>query len=282
MQYKLSMRSILLITILLLSIGLCVAQKQAPLQYDRVILKNHSQVKGKIIEVNDRKVLLEVDNAPLTIHKSKIASVYFQGKIISFLPPNIRIKNGVKTTGLDNRGYRLVPEKETSKRGFYNVTYTTFQFRGSGDLGYNEFGFGVSNTIGYQIDQYTGLGIGIGYHSNTTGIFAGNIVPVYVEYRGYLSDNKVSTYYSFAYGMSFGTRLENSLETSFSTKPGTYIYPAIGFKSGSDKSSIMVDIGLRFSEVTYSYVVRGFGIGTSNIEETIYNKGLVLRIGVML
>jgi len=263
-----------------LSIGLSFGQELTLPEVDRVIFKNHSQLEGKIIEVSKRWVVIKVGNIPFTIHKTKVASICYQGEVISFISlDKERIKKGVRE--MENiPEYRLVPIKDTAKRGFYNVTYASFHFRSGGDFGNNEFGFGVENVFGFQFNQYTGLGLGIGYHDNSGNIGRGKIIPIYAEYRGYFSDKKVSPYYSIASGLSFGTEVkEDTWQPYTSTKPGPYFYPAIGFKSGSDESSIMVDVGFRFSQVTYLYEESGQNF---NIEETTLNKGFILRIGVML
>ena len=275
------MKYLLLFMLLLLSIGLSFAQQPKLPELDRLILKNHSQIEGRIIEVNNRKVIIEVSKEHLTINKTEIASIYFQGDVISLI--NLEKRGGrkrVRHAEIEGKtGYNIVSEKETAKRGFYNVTYSSFQFRSDGDFGNNEFSFGVSNTFGYQFSQYTGLGLGVGYYDNSESLGRGKIVPVYAEYRGCFSDKKVSPYYSIAYGLSFGTT--NSESSHNSTSSGEYFYPAIGFKSGSDESSFIVDIGVRFYKVTYFSEIRGFG-GVNEIEETTLNRNFTLRIGVML
>ncbi len=278
------MKYILLSIILLLSIGQGFAQEQTLPEKDKVILRNHSQVDGQIIEVSKKWVVIKVGNVPFTFNKNKIASIYYDGEVISFVPlykEKIKDRAGeVDKVGgvVEIPGYRMVAIKETAKRGFYNVTYSTFHFRSGGEFENNEFGFGISNTTGYQFNRYTGLGLGIGYHDNPGFFRRGNIVPVFAEYRGYFSDKKVSPYYSLAYGLSFGTKNEESQYNS--TKPGSYFYPAIGFKSGSVESSIMIDVGLRFSQVTYVFDQDISTTGTS-AEETIFNRGFILRVGVL-
>jgi hypothetical protein len=273
------MKYILLSIILLFSIKHSFAQESKPSEQDKVILKNHSQLEGQLIEVNKNWVVIKVGNIPFTINKKKIAGIYSQGEVLSLLPPpSQRIKNRNKAadTSLAIEGYRLVPIKETAKRGFYNAAYGTFRFRDGGDLWNNDFSFGVSNTFGYQLNQFTGLGLGLGYFNNTGFFGRGNIIPIFAEYRGYLSDNKVSTYFSLATGISFGTK--DQFADYSSTKPGSYFYPAIGFKSGSAQSSFMVDIGVRLSKVTYIFENRGF----VNQSETILNRGFILRLGILL
>ena len=71
--------------LLLLSIGLSFAQQPKLPELDRLILKNHSQIEGRIIEVNNRKVIIEVSKEHLTINKTEIASIYFQGDVISLI-----------------------------------------------------------------------------------------------------------------------------------------------------------------------------------------------------
>ena len=272
------MRYILLSITLLLSIGISFAQEQKSLEKDRVIYRNYSQLEGEIIEVSKRWVVIKVGAVPFSVRKEKIASIYYQGEVISFLDGG-KEKTGknIKKSDLpDVQGYRLVPIKNPVIRGFYNVAYATLHLPSIGDFGNNDLGFGISNTVGYQFNRYTGVGLGLGYH-DTDFFNRGSIVPVYAEYRGYLSDKKVSAYYSLAYGLSFGTKNEDSNYSS--TKPGSYFYPALGFKSGSNEASFMIDIGVRFSEVTYIF---DQGIRTTTGEETIFSRGLILRIGVML
>ena len=268
----------LLCLILLLSIDLSFSQEQTPPDQDRVIFKNHSQLDGEIIEVSKKWVVIKSGNAPFTINKNKIAAIYYQGGVISFLDINNvkSIKDGREGELEDIIGYSLIPIKEPAKRGFYNITYGANYFADS-SFGFESIiangGSGVENISGFQLSQYSGFGLGIGYHSSGNSR-DGALVPIFVEYRGYFNNWKVSPYYAIAFGGAFGSKKENTNYDS--SKPGTYFYPSIGFKSGSNVAAFMVDLGVRFASIT---TYTDFNFETREEKESY--KGVVLRIGIM-
>ena len=261
------MRYITLILFSLFVATISFCQDDDTPRRDLVVLTNHSQLEGEIIEVSKRWVVIKVGNVPFTIHKTKVASIYHQGEIISFLPldKTIAKKRVNRMEGVPE--YRLVPQKNPEKRGFYNVTYANF---GISEVG----GVGIENISGYQWNQYSGVGLGVAYQQlgyyNDSRVF-----PIYTEYRGYFGKRKVCGYYNLAYGINIPLRDAQSAFSS--SKPGSYFQPAMGFKFGSDKAAFLLDLALRVTHVNVDY--SGTVFRSSNNE--IY-RSVVLRLGIML
>jgi len=204
---------------------------------------------------------------PLLLKKTAVASITYQGEVISFFSPS---KEGTKkrVSGMEDiPEYRLVPNKETEKRGFYNITYA--------DIGVVDDGsVGVENISGYQWNQYSGVGLGLGFQRLEFNNDS-RVIPIYTEYRGYFGKGKVCGYYNFAYGINIPLR---DSQSNFSrSRPGSYFQPAMGFKFGSDKTAFMLDLALRVAQVNLDYDSSSFRTRRNDIYRSI-----VLRIGIML
>ncbi len=273
------MKYLLLALTLILSITFGFAQNESAPEQDMVIMMNHSKLEGTILEVSKRWVVIKVGSVPFSIAKNRIRSISYNGKVVSMM--SLERKNKEEKVE-SSAGFYLEPMLVTEKFGVYNITSGAiffqdkmrfFGFETSGFIGGN--GFGVDNVTGYQFNQYTGLGLGIGYQSVSFDDEL-KVVPIYAEYRGYLRTTKISPYYSLGIGAVFATKNEDS--DFVSSKAGSYFYPAFGFKSGSDEGAITVDLGLRIAGINLSYETNRSGL----IEERESLNSVVLRIGIML
>ena len=272
------MKYLLLALTLICSLTFGFSQDETVSDQDVVILVNHTKIEGDILEVNKRWVVIKVGSVPFSFAKNRIRSIIYDGQVISMMT----LKDKNKENQEAAEGFYLVPVVDTEKRGFYNITsggilfrdrISFFSFESSGLRGSN--GYGIYNVSGHQFSQHSGIGIGLGFQ--TQGVDDElKIFSINAEYRGYLSKNKISAFYSLGYGAVFAVKNEDSgFESS---KPGSYFYPAFGFKSGSNEGAITVDLGLRVASVTLNYENNR---GIMNEEKESLN-GVVLRIGVML
>lgn len=272
------MRYILLaITFCFLSVFVS-AQKNDKNIRDAIIFTNGSKMEGKLMNISKHYVYLKVGAVPFTFHKSKIAFIVSQGVEI---PVQIMSTKSDAPANVSDSEYEYIAKRkrEYLKNGFYNITYGKLLFSNYnqnnyfyGSYTHNAQVVAIENVSGFQLSQYVGLGIGVGYmrlgYNSAT-------IPVYTEFRGYFSDQKHSAYYNLGIGLNFG--LKSPFSEDLTSKPGSYLQPAIGYKFGSDSCAFMVDLGLQFANVTYI-----------NDTESYYSKEIhtsqriFLRLGIML
>lgn len=254
------------------------AQVENKLKQDMIVLKNQTRIEGEILEVNKKWVVIKKGSVPFSFHRKKINAIYMDGEVISLMS----YSNNALIQG--NNDPEFLDKSKFEKRGFYNITYGAIHFQ---EKDFNNIffenidivggtGFGIENITGFQVSQFTGLGLGIGYHS-TGWRDEVKTAPIYAEYRGYFSMKKVSAFYSLSYGALFAVKNENS--RFISSRPGTYFYPAIGFKSGTGDSAFTVDLGVRFGKV---FLTEEDNSRAGMSENELSFRGVGLRIGVML
>ncbi len=262
------MRQLLLILILFSWMTSAFGQKGNVLTTDLIVLKDNSRLYGKIVDADNKTYTISIGGEPVRLSNKIVEYIYHVGD--EFFEGDYE-EDVAQDTLLINQGtlFELVPIVNYEKRGWYNIGYGSINFPGA----FNEGGVGVENVTGYQFNRYTGLGLGLGFQR--LDYRTGKIFPVYVQYRGYLFNKKVSPYYNLDIGFSLPLKDRRSNFTSSS--PGTYFYPSVGYKCGSDKSAFMIDIGWRVANVTYINNNEFF-----SSEEKYFFNNVVLRLGVML
>ncbi len=280
------MKSLTLFLLLICSIFQCFAQDNHVLNEELIVLKNGNHISGELVDTRKNFITIYQNDKRVVIRKKRIESIFFKGDTVKFarvgsakLESNratILGENIEEGLTINDAKYKLVSESSSliDKRGWYNMTYAAVafpSFTNGGDY-YPSF----ENVTGYQFSQYAGVGLGVGFLPNRFRI--SKIIPVYGEYRGYINQGKVSFYYNVAVGFTYGVK-DRSLDfTSF--KPRQYFHPSIGYKIGSAKSSFMIDIGLRNTNILYRFEDRPVFMGS--IDELHSQRELVVRIGIML
>jgi len=261
------MRYLLLLFTLLCSFDFVIAQQSDTLAKDLIILNNNIKLKGKIIELNKKQIVFLSNGSKFVLKRKNVEHIYFSGDEVTLIGQNDGLNASPDTTP----GFELIPVKQFEKKGFYNITYGNLNFPNE-NFGI-EGGLGIENVSGYQFNKFTGVGIGLGSHK--IDYRNGHIAPVYAQYRGYVTKKRVSPYYNLDVGFAFPIKSNNA---SFnSSKPGSYLYPAIGYKIGSDESAFMIDVGIRYANYSLLYENE-----SSTIEDSFFNRLTVLRLGIML
>ncbi len=283
------MKSLILFLVLTCSIFQSYAQGDRILNEDLVILKNGKHITGEITNTRDNFIIIYHKSNRIVLSKSRIENIFFKGDEIHFNGSySAKFEDGKiillgenpeEALTINDTKYKLVPASYThsAKRSWYNITYGSIIFPNNENL--NRYNLSLENVTGYQLSQYTGIGLGVGFIASGSfgGIF-GNVIPVYAEYRGYFNNSKVSVYYNLAMGFTFAVRDEFSSFTS--SKPKHYFHPSIGYKIGSRRAAFMVDLGLRYTNIQYRFDDRTVFQGP--LFEEYARRELVLRFGIML
>ena len=259
------MRYLLLLIFPCFCFNLAFTQESDASKKDMIILKSGVRLNGDIVEMSDKAVYIDLGFNIVKVSKKNMLKMEYNGDVSYY-----DFIENFKISDKDTVQFELVPIKKSDKEGWYNISYGEIHFPNDNDEG----GAGVVNITGFQWNQYTGLGLGVGYQSS--GRYRdGNLIPVFLEYRGYLSKAKVSAYFNLAMGVS--NAFKNSDSNYTSSKPGSYFHPSFGYKIGSNEAAMMIDLGLHYSNVTYVYDNE-----FSYSEEQHFRRRIVLRIGVML
>lgn len=228
---------------------------------DMIYLKNGSIFIGELTAYDKNEITFVMPNGLLvTFNKREVKKIIIAGQ-------DYEQEEKV-------RKQKPVVIKEYPKRGIYNITY------GSLNSGSNAFnggligGVGLDNITGKQFNKYVGLGLGIGYHSMNPGRGENNL-PLFVDFRGYLKERKVSPYYNLSAGYAFAFKNE---EKRINDAQGGFVFhPAFGFKIGSAENSFMIDFGIKWTRSTFH-----FDFWNEVREHKMTYERLVLRIGLML
>ena len=228
---------------------------------DMIYLKNGSIFFGELVAYGKHEVSFKMpDNLTATFKKSEIKQIVMAGQTY-----NDSIQGEPQQT------YEM---KEYPKRGMYNITYGSFNTSSSAFNRGIISGLGIDNITGKQFNKYVGLGLGIGFHSMYPGVGENNM-PVFLDFRGYLREKKVSPYYNLSAGYAFAFKNE---EKGINDVKGGYVFhPALGFKIGSNENSFMVDVGIKWTRNTFYY-----NFWNEIREHKMTYERLVVRIGLML
>ena len=226
-------------------------------EQDMVYMKDGSVFVGKLKAYEDEIVKFQTGDVLATISKKKIKKIVFKGQSLTKL---------AEAKKVDDTNY--------ARRGFYNISYASLNSGSDAFIGEVVTGVGIGNITGKQINQYLGLGLGVAYNSMYVG--AGeNLVPIFIDVRGYFREKKVSPFYNLGIGYNFV--FENEEKQITDAKGGIMIRPAVGFKIGSAENSFIIDLGYNFSKAEFT---RDFGWETR--VNTMTYRRFELRIGLLL
>lgn len=190
---------------------------------DVVYLKNGSIVRGRILEYKvNETIKIEILGGSILVYPA--AEVVEIKKEDSKAP----IVNNEPT----RRELREQQPLHNPEKGWYHYSV------GKTGIGMNAFSNGVMaiglyHSSGYQFNRLAALGLGLGIERN--GAF--NMMPVYVDFRGYMMKTSASMFYSL--GLGYNAVLPSNggwaMGTIEKSSGGYYIYPAIGVRFASRK-----------------------------------------------
>jgi len=200
-----------------------IAQKSDFQHLDFVYLKKGKVVKGVIIDRNqngDLKLKME-DDSIISFESNQIKKV-IQSEKISLLPSK---------------------RKKSSKNDFSrSKMYYRFALMASE-------GFGVEQVVGYQFNNFSALGVGVGFEDFLQYSGKDNIMSMFLELRGATKASKIAPTYSMLAGYGFAYERAKS---NIQDKGGFMINPNIGIEfRRASKLKITFDIGMRIQAKTY-------------------------------
>jgi hypothetical protein len=198
---------------------------------DKVYLKNGSVFVCKIIYYQPNDTL-----------KVEIAS----GQIAQFLPTQIR--KIVMADIVKAKNYKVEKPYNFKERGLYDAL--SFALNVGRNSGGARQGVGIQNVMGYQFNRLVGSGIGVGYDTYYLLYGESNVLSVFGEYRGYMSHQNTSKYWTFAAGYGQPLSIKNDYLTNL--KGSFMVQPTIGFRFGAaHHCNFFADLGFHIQQVRY-------------------------------
>ena len=251
-----TIRRAVLILVLVLPLGL-----KGQSDIDVIHLKNGSKFEGKILEYQQ--------GSALRLQLRSGGELEFREEEIS------RIEQGLEPEE-ENRKEMSSGEKTYAfkERGVFNATYFS-TLSGSSEEGFL-LGLGLHNITGYQFHRLFGLGLGLGV--DTYSFDNGEtLYPVFVESRGYLSQNRVAHYYAAAGGYGFAFR--NNDELINKAQGGLFFRAALGLRLGADKdTNVLIDGGYQYQDAFFE---RRTAFQNEIEEKRLTFHRIVIRIGLI-
>ncbi len=203
---------------------------------DVIYLKDSSIIKGQIIETTPERVKIELLGGSVL--------VYSMSQIVVIKKETLN-SNPINPAYIEKKYHR----RDT---GVYHHIQTKLNI-GSRNFGLSA-GLGISYTCGYFLNKYVGLGLTAGVER----IAGYRFIPVVLDFRGYLSDNKTRFYYNLGLGYGFA-RSDYSRNIYFSpedildAKGGFYANPAIGVQFASyNKHHFSLDLGYSINQAQFT------------------------------
>jgi hypothetical protein len=241
---------------------------------DEVYLKNGSILKGEILKYNQGENLtLKIgDEQIIVIQEANIKEI-IQGEV------DIREEGEETTINFPEiEPIEKVPF-EYKMEGWYNTTYISFYAGNDGNTddgnGNFKLGSGLHNVVGKQLNQFVGLGLGLGLDNYSRR--GETIVPLFAELRGYPITGAKQLYYSFSLGYGFAFKRESF--GIVDANGGYMIQPAVGLRLGTpDGTNVNIDLGYRIQKAFFREQLVNGDVDERNI---IFNR-LALRVGLTL
>ena len=226
-------------------------------KHDMIYMKDGSVFIGKLTAYEIKTIKFKMGDVLATISRNEISRIVMKGQTF---------ETNTKSTLPDNTDYL--------RFGMYNITYGSFNTGADAFQGSVVSGIGITNITGKQFSKHLGLGLGISYNAMYVG--AGeNLMPIFIDARGYLKEKKVSPYYNIGFGYNF--TFKNEEKQIIDTKGGIMFRPAIGFKIGTAEHSFLIDLGINFSQAKFT---RDYNWETR--ENKMTYRRLELRVGLLL
>lgn len=231
------------------------AKKTSKWYYETTVeLHNGSILKGKLLSMDEETVKIEL----------------LGGSI--FVYPRNEVK-AINTT--ESKIYPTTRDYKYNREGLYYSVLGNINIAGSTDfVNGGDGGVGISGLAGYQYNNYLAAGLGLSFNqmSVNNGV---QTIPLFLDFRGNVSENPTTLFYSLGIGYSFVTA--NTEFDIIEAKGGLFLHPALGIRFDRfSGSSFLLDIGYQFQNVEITSQ-RWNGI---NIDDIQYRR-LTLRLGWM-
>lgn len=241
---------------------------QAQKMQDVVYLHDGSILKGQVLAFQpEGKIRVEILGGSVLVYP---ASAVKELK-----------KEPVPTNLLTNESPKATEGIPLKTKGLYSVSQAHANF--GKDYNYQiQVGTGISQTVGYQFNQWIGLGLGTGFSSIGNKSF----VPIFSEARGYFSKDVSGFFYSLAAGYAYAFKhgIDQFSFSNNNTKAegGLWVYPAIGYRfKSSKKMNACLDLGYCIQKASYEYNAPDWtGNPTVYTEDNTW-KRLTLRFGIL-
>ncbi len=223
--------SILVLYAFLLSATMAIAQENTIPDSKKAIveLKNGSKVEGEILDWKiGESITLRFDWGG----ESRI--------------DQYRIK---KITQL-SAGNRLKAAYLFKDKGYYYSLRLNVIAGNDGSRANGVMGMGVSASAGYRFNHLFSLGGGVAY-DRFIWDSGENLVPIFVEATGYLSQQNRSLFYNVQSGYAFAFEDDQYLLSD--AKGGFMIYPNIGLRWGTEDVKYILSVGYKFQHAEFTY-----------------------------
>jgi hypothetical protein len=138
-------------------------------------------------------------------------------------------------------------------------------------------GLGVQHSSGKKINQYLGVGMGIGLEKFDP-YWDVPTVPVFAEIRGYLLPNRIAPFYAFGVGYGFSKKASTNgfSDGVESWKGGWMAQGNIGYRIGNH---FTIQFGIRLQRKKHSW--NNFWAQSTGIDQIRYRR-LDVGIGLLL
>jgi len=243
--------------LLLLACGQAFAQNQP---VDVVTLKDGQRLTGKVKQYEPGKTLVFVkeDGTTVELADSEIT----------------KIQQGVAPIAeSDNSASRAAPIPEARTLGFYGTSMLSFA-GGDSDEGLS-LGAGFSQSFGYHLKPYLGIGVGFGIDNYSR---RGEVVyPIFAEVRSFLPSKKgTGNFYAFAAG-GYAFAFEREQLDITTANGGLMGQFAFGYRAATVEGlDIFVDLGPKFQAAHFERTLYN---GDLEVRDVDY-KRLVIRVGI--
>lgn len=241
---------------------------QAQKMQDVVYLHDGSILKGQVLEFQpEGKIRVEILGGSVLVYPASAVKELKKEPV----PNNLLAPESPKATvgiPLKTKGIYLMSQIHANVGKDYN-----YQIQG---------GTGFTHIVGYQFNQWFGLGLGAGFSSIGNKTFA----PIFSEARGHFSKDASGFFYSLAAGYAYAFK-HSTDQFGFSNnntkaKGGMWVYPAFGYRfKSSKKMNACLDLGYCIQKASYDYNSPDWA-GNPNIytEDNTW-KRLTLRFGIL-
>ncbi len=261
------MKTIIHIIILLTICQSLVAQKKDPAI---IVMKSGSIIEGKIVEWNDNEKITIISPGirdSIVINQDEIQKIFPSGGIEEDM-----ISAKAQTFNL-LAGRAAYDFKHT---GFYATAKAQFISGNDGERANGVNGFGISISAGHRFSRLFAVGGGVGYDQ-----FIWNsgeeMIPVFAEVSGYFTPTQTSLFYNIQGGYSYA--LSDDRYLILDADGGFMFYPSIGIRFGTAKNKLLLDVGYKFQNATYTY--RNQWNSTITSEQDLTFKRMSIRLGVI-
>ena len=162
------------------------------------------------------------------------------------------------------------------EQGIYYSLKTQFITGNDGNRARHINGLGFSAVVGHRFHRLLGIGIGVGYDKFVwdTGE---NLMPLFVEYTGYLSPSNSSLFLNVQAGYSMVIKDEDF--QIIEAQGGTMLYPAIGLRFGKGPTKMTLDAGYKFQKARFKF---RDAWSTDTHDQRLTYKRLTLRFGILI